>query len=92
MLYNTAIFCLGFQSYCAYCGKKAINDYEISERDRIDYFYCLCDSAKAEYELNQIENEYKKRMKINYEVIDKMKIDYKVEEYRTKLIQEYKRR
>lgn len=94
-IYETKTFRLGSEQHCAYCGKiaqKGIKKGEFDD-DVISYYYCNCENAKAEIELQQeIENlkrnynkklieimdKYESKTTINRELVEEMKYKYEI--------------
>jgi len=69
-----------FMGHCAYCGKKAINNFEIEHFERIEFRSCDCPTALEELDTyEQIDILKNKIPRENQEICKRIKFEAEME-------------
>ena len=79
---------IGSTHYCIYCGKQAIIETEWVGYECYEHYYCKCEIAKLEKEMNKeirlINTKYAGKLKRNDKVLNKLKYENELLYLKTK--------
>ena len=51
------------EKICSYCGKTCRHEYEIEDYERYDYYFCDCEGAKTEIEIQRLRSKLQEFLK-----------------------------
>jgi len=78
MYFDTENVIVGGVNYCSYCGEKSLNRTEWDEYTPWHHYYCECEQATKEHEMNVAIANVKKQYKLypNKEIINKLQFEW----------------
>ena len=85
MYYDTKHITIKGTNYCVYCGDVCQENFDIDYRDQYDYYYCICEKAQKENEIEDAISALKQSLpKENYTLVRKLRYEKELESLKLK--------